>query len=146
MKNLARYFLACVAALALLLSLPVTGSAADETAGDASQIVAKGEASYLANCASCHGVDGAGNGAVAEYLTVKPSDLTRIGTDEAGEFPFDAMYKVVDGRAVQGHGSREMPVWGPAFQGRDEGSSKQVIKEKIVELVYYLKSIQASAE
>ena len=142
MKSLARYFFACGAALVLLLSLPVAGSATDETEGVASQTIANGKASYLANCASCHGVSGMGDGSVAEYLTVKPTDLTKIGTYDGGEFPFDAIYKVVDGRSVAGHGSREMPVWGPAFKGMDDEAGKQVIKEKIVELVYYLKSIQ----
>jgi mono/diheme cytochrome c family protein len=134
-----------IGVLAAALLMPVVGIAAEEADTDVASLIANGKASYLASCASCHGADGTGDGSVAEYLTVKPSDLTQIGKDQNGEFPFDAIYDVVDGRAVAGHGSREMPVWGPAFKGMGESASKQTVKEKIVELVYYLKSIQGSA-
>ena len=136
------YIPAGLVALAFVVMISIAGVAAGEGDGDVSTLIASGKMSYVANCASCHGEGGSGDGSVAEYLTVKPSDLTQIGADEAGEFPFDAIYKIIDGSSVAGHGSREMPVWGPAFKGMDESAGKQVVKEKIVELVYYLKSIQ----
>ena len=130
-------------ALVVLALAPVAVSA-QEAEGDVASLIERGKASYTAHCAACHGTDGAGNGMVAEYLTVKPTDLTALSSAGA-EFPFDGVYDIVDGRAVPGHGTREMPVWGPAFKGMDEGADKKVVKEKIVELVYYLKSIQGKA-
>jgi mono/diheme cytochrome c family protein len=144
MENPRRYFGTGLLALAFVLILPTVGVAANENEADVSSLIGRGEASFVANCASCHGLDGRGDGSVAEYLTVKPSDLTKLAGGNAGEFPFDDVYQIVDGRPVASHGSREMPVWGPAFKGMDETSSKQTVKEKIVELVYYLKSIQGS--
>jgi len=128
------------------LFIPTLGHAAEESPGDVTGLITRGEASYQSYCASCHGPDGEGEGILTEYLTVKPSDLTAIAPGLDGEFPFDRIYQVIDGRGVPVHGGREMPVWGPAFMGMDETHDKKAVKEKIVELVYYLKSIQSPAE
>ena len=142
MKNLwnhggARLTVLALASL-LLCAVAVMAAEGDE---DVSSLIDRGQAAYVAHCAACHGVEGTGDGLVAEYLTVKPSDLTQLAVG-GGEFPFDDVYQIVDGRDVAGHGTREMPVWGPAFKGMDDTSDRQTIKEKIVELVYYVKSIQ----
>jgi mono/diheme cytochrome c family protein len=142
MKNFRIIIAVGLAVVVVTLTMTGVGVAADQSDSDVGALIANGKASYMANCASCHGESGAGDGPVAEYLTVKPSDLTQIGTDESGEFPFDSIYEVVDGGEVAGHGSREMPVWGPAFKGMDEEAGNKVIQEKITELIYYLKSIQ----
>lgn len=44
-------------------------------AGD-QQALEAGEVIYQANCASCHGIEGAGDGPVADVLDPKPSDIT----------------------------------------------------------------------
>jgi len=62
------------AALALL-----TAPAAAFAAGDA----AAGKAVFDANCSSCHGMTGAGDGPVGAALNPKPRDFTK------GEFKFD---------------------------------------------------------
>ena len=129
-----------VAAIALLTSVVGVAAEGDE---DVASLIDRGQVSYVAHCASCHGIEGTGEGLVAEYLTVQPSDLTRLDGG-GGEFPFDDIYDIIDGREVPGHGTREMPVWGPTFKGLDETTDKKSIKEKIVELVYYVKSIQAN--
>jgi mono/diheme cytochrome c family protein len=41
-------------------------------------VLTAGEALYRANCASCHGASGAGDGPAAEDLSRPPEDLARI--------------------------------------------------------------------
>lgn len=69
---------------------------------------------YLTYCASCHGVDGRGDGPVASALVVEPTDLTRL--EARGELDEGEIMRVIDGRReVDGHGTRDMPVWGAVF-------------------------------
>jgi mono/diheme cytochrome c family protein len=76
----------------------------------------KGADLYHAYCASCHGVDGKGNGPVAPALNTRPSDLTTIAQRNGGVFPTDRIRKVIEGEElISAHGSSEMPVWGPIF-------------------------------
>lgn len=73
-----------------------------------------GREMYLTYCASCHGVNGRGGGPVASALVVEPTDLTRL--EARGEFDEGDIMRVIDGRRrVDGHGTREMPVWGAVF-------------------------------
>lgn len=133
---------ACGTLLSLLaISLLLAPFPAQGEASDAAR-VSKGRVSYNLFCKSCHGEWAKGDGSVAEFLTVRPADLTRIRARNDGEFPFDEVYQTIDGREVRPHGS-DMPLWGNAFQETEETDDEAVIKEKLVELVYYLKSIQA---
>ena len=72
---------------------------------------------YRAYCASCHGTDAKGKGPMAESLKVAAADLTRISLRNHGVFPLAHIQKVISGeqQPTGGHGSREMPVWGPIF-------------------------------
>ena len=112
-----------------------------------------GSAEYEYSCLSCHGVGGRGDGPMAEYLTVKPSDLTAISKNNDGVFPLLDVFMVIDGRTTVGpHGVRqtegwEMPVWGARYQkeiGDTYGpyGAEQVIRARILELVFYIQSIQ----
>ena len=108
--------------------------------------VAKGRISYNRYCRSCHGEWGKGDGAVAKVLKVPPADLTRVAQRNGGEFPFDDVFKTIDGRkGVQGHGLRDMPIWGNVFQESEETTDEQVI-EKVAQLAYFVKSIQVQGE
>ena len=109
---------------------------------------AYGKTIYRVYCASCHGVDGKGDGKLAEYLTIKPSDLTTIAARNGGEFPDGRIERIIDGREdVAGH-SADMPVWGDAFQKTDvlENEPPEVreaeVVRKIASLLAYLRSIQ----
>ena len=77
-----------LAAMAALLV--ATAAYAAEPPKKTPQLVAKGKASYEANCASCHGDTGRGDGAAAVALDPKPRNLVsgayRNGTKPAEVF------------------------------------------------------------
>lgn len=108
-----------------------------------------GAAEFLNQCSGCHGTDARGNGPVTPYLTVKPSDLTKLSERNRGEFPFLKVFMIIDGRAiVPTHGSREMPVWGTRFQLQADpnqatpGAAELIVRGRVLELVNYLEAIQ----
>jgi len=104
---------------------------------------AVGRVTFRSYCASCHGTEAKGDGPVAEYLTVAPADLTLISDRNDGEFPFEKIYKIVDGRdPVAGHGSSDMPIWGQAFTQTRGGETEEGVEKKINEVVHFLWSIQ----
>lgn len=75
-----------------------------------------GRAEYVANCASCHGPEGRGDGHFRDFLIQPPSDLTRLSRDNQGVFPVQRALAIIDGRTeVAAHGSREMPIWGADY-------------------------------
>ncbi len=101
----------------------------------------KGPDIYHAYCASCHGALGKGDGPVAPALTTKMPDLTTIAQRNGGVFPAGRVRKIIVGEEqMLGHGSREMPVWGPIFhqveRDRDYG------EVRLQNVTDYLKSIQ----
>jgi len=128
-----------VTAAALFLAL--YGSAA-------AQEGSYGEAEYLNSCAVCHGPDGKGDGPMAEELVKRPADLTRLSEKNGGRFPYSRVFAVIDGRyIVQGHGEREMPIWGRQFLEDDEklygeSGGEIVTTERIHELANYVESLQ----
>jgi len=107
-----------------------------------------GSHEFRISCASCHGVDGKGNGEMASILTLKPTDLTALAKNNNGVFPETRVYQLIDGRqAFDGHGDRAMPVWGIRYllehavrYGGD--SNEQVVQARISRLVGYIQSIQ----
>jgi mono/diheme cytochrome c family protein len=126
---------------ALLWGAPHFGLAQED------EIIAGGRLKYEKYCASCHGMDAKGNGEMARWLTIKPTDLTQLSKHHKGEFPFWSVYRMIDGReTVRGHGSREMPIWGFVFQVEEgaDGTRLQedLVRGRIWQLVYYLASIQ----
>ena len=75
-----------------------------------------GKREYDGNCASCHGIDGKGNGALVSLLRRSPPDLTQLSRGNQGVFPLNRLYEVIDGAAVPAHGGRDMPVWGRDYR------------------------------
>jgi mono/diheme cytochrome c family protein len=101
----------------LILGITLVGTTVLGTHGcrRADEAPPSGREMYLRYCASCHGVDGKGNGPVAPSLQQPPSDLTRLA--ERGRLDERYLMTVIDGRRlVRAHGPREMPVWGAVFQ------------------------------
>ena len=107
-----------------------------------------GAEEYRTSCASCHGTEARGDGPLAEFLTVRPADLTVLSRDNGGEFPLDRVFETIDGRrAVKGHGERDMPVWGARYQEDVDGmlgpfGSEMAVTARILLLVFYLQSVQ----
>ena len=106
-----------------------------------------GEPRFQRYCASCHGADARGSGAVAPVLQVPPPDLRRIAVRRGGTFPGGEIARMIDGRfEIAPHGSREMPVWGQAFGANvpAPGMGESIARGQIAVIVEYLKSIQDS--
>ena len=107
-----------------------------------------GAEEYRISCLSCHGVGGKGNGPMAEILKVQPSDLTTIAKKNEDIFPLDKVFRTIDGRhGVTGHGERDMPIWGARYLREDAArygdfGGEDVVRLRILELVYYIQSIQ----
>lgn len=71
-----------------------------------------GKKEFEANCASCHGTSGKGNGPITDLLKKSPPDLTQLTKKNGGVFPMERLYKVIEGSEVAAHGTRDMPIWG----------------------------------
>ena len=96
---------------------------------------------FIGHCAICHGLDGRGQGPLAEAMKIVPADLTQIAVKHEGTFPDAKVSDVIrNGGAVLGHGSRAMLPWGLYFSERHKPA---VGKARIKALVAYLKSLQA---
>jgi mono/diheme cytochrome c family protein len=99
--------------------------------GQSKEQVARGRKLFLSHCASCHGVDGSGDGAVAPALKQQPPDLRRIQA-KYGKFPAEELRNKIAGDLnLPIHGRRDMPVWGLILSPSD-----------INHLVKYVESIQ----
>lgn len=71
---------------------------------------------FAAHCAACHGKKGQGDGPAAPALKAKMPDLTLLARQNKGKFPRERVEQTILGNGnTPAHGSREMPVWGPAF-------------------------------
>ena len=107
-----------------------------------SKQVANGRALYLRYCASCHGINGEGNGPLASSLTTPPANLRRLDERYGNPLPEDQVARDIDGRvAVKAHGPRDMPVWGTRFYYESRGDERRA-QQWIADLVAYLQSIQ----
>ncbi|EAR51251.1 Class I monoheme cytochrome c [Oceanicola granulosus HTCC2516] len=75
-----------------------------------------GRALYRANCASCHGDGGRGDGPLADGLPRAPTDLTRL-TDPDGAFPMAQAMSHIDGYRRADDPDLVMPEFGDALGG-----------------------------
>jgi hypothetical protein len=104
-----------------------------------------GEMLYRRYCASCHGMDGRGDGPLAASLRRPPTDLTILARRAGGRFDEAAVMAVIDGRRfVAEHGPREMPVWGAVFEEelKDQPYTQYTGLLRSRTLADYLRSIQ----
>lgn len=110
-----------------------------------------GQRDFRSYCAPCHDVGGAGDGTVAEFLTISAPNLTRLTKLNAGIFPRDKIREVIDGRVeVKVHGARDMPVWGDWFNQEavspdlDAATRDVIVRERIESLINYIETLQAN--
>lgn len=106
---------------------------------------ASGKQMYNTYCAVCHGVDGRGAGPAAAALKDQPTNLVQLARENGGKFPDAHVYSVLMfGMETAAHGSKDMPVWGPALRSLDHGSPSPDMQEhqRVANLTNYLKSMQ----
>lgn len=136
-------------ALALLLwPAAPTAWAQDADVGESTDGASygRGFALFQRYCRSCHGKGAEGDGHVAKYLKVEPTNLTLLTAENGGEFPTEEALRQIDGRheMVPLHG-RDMPIWGSVFQ-IDEGQTEADAKKKLADVVAYLQGIQVEGD
>lgn len=109
-----------------------------------------GKLEFESNCASCHGATGKGNGPITDLLKKSPPDLTLLAQKNGGVLPVARLYEIIDGSAIPGHGSREMPVWGREYKTvaaeyyMEQPYDPEVfVRGKILALVDYINRLQA---
>jgi mono/diheme cytochrome c family protein len=97
---------------------------------------------YRAHCASCHGVNGKGDGPVADSMRMRPTDLTLLSQNNGGKFPEFRLRKMLGGvDDLPAHGGKQMPVWGPLLTGASPNNARNSVVVR--NLIAYLQSIQA---
>jgi mono/diheme cytochrome c family protein len=98
---------------------------------------------FKSYCASCHGLQGKGDGPAAAAMKHAPADLTMLAKKNQGKFPeMHVTYVLGMKDEVAAHGSQDMPVWGTLF-ARMENSDDTFTKLRIRNLVAYVGSLQA---
>lgn len=111
-----------------------------------------GKQEFTENCASCHGVDGKGNGPMGNFLQRSPPDLSLLAKNNKGVLPINRLYEVIDGVGVPSHGTRDMPVWGWEYrveaaqnlrEARGRYDEPAVVRARILTLLEYISRIQA---
>ena len=123
MKSLIKY--SSLAIYILILSLT--------TAKSSERDATIGGVEFERSCAICHGFDGKGNGVMSDSLSKKPSDLTQLTKNNNGHFPFNGVYRTIEGSPKVGvHGTREMPIWGDRY--RKEAKEYNQLAEKYHEI------------
>lgn len=124
--------------LAAMLMLFASGSSfAAEKSPEEVKLDAGGR-TFGRYCALCHGIDGAGNGPLAESLAAAPPDLTELTEDNKGTFPEERVRNVIENGGPKGHGMMAMLAWGKVFNEELGGDSHKIIDE----LTAYIKSLQ----
>jgi mono/diheme cytochrome c family protein len=98
---------------------------------------------YKAYCMVCHGPNAKGDGPMAMFLKTAPSDLTRISAKNGGMYPLAKVRRIISGEEPlpSGHGTRDMPVWGPIFS--QVAWDQDLGRVRIDNLARYLESLQA---
>ncbi|MGR8920467.1 MAG: c-type cytochrome [Gammaproteobacteria bacterium] len=128
---------AATLALGTLLVTAGPANAADPGVADV------GKERYMDYCAVCHGPDATGGGPLANVLNKVPSNLTMLSKNNGGEFPFNTVYDMIDGRDMPVvHGTNEMPIWGGEWRQKSKLGSETELRGRILEIIVYLRSIQ----
>lgn len=137
----------CIATAALLgeCSIFVASLRAQETNAPAQQHVipsVDGPTLFMTYCAVCHGQAADGRGPMAQILKTAVPDLTKIANRNGGVFPLTRVQNIIAGTESSGlgHGTRQMPVWGPLFS--QITSDRDYGKVRLYNVAKYLQSIQ----
>ncbi len=128
----------------LIVAVALACSCGAALAADNSKDIAEGHRYFLRYCASCHGIDGTGNGPVAKTLSTRPANLRLLADKYGMPLPAARLAKVIDGRdAIRAHGTHDMPVWGEQLYASGAGTKgEEGIGAVLAKIVAYLNSIQ----
>ena len=117
----------------------------DKSATDSGRLIGsiQGPNLFKAYCAVCHGANAKGDGPLAKSLKTAPSDLTRISNRNNGMFPLAKVRRIIAGEESlpAGHGTREMPTWGPIFS--EVAADQDLGRVRVDNLARYLEGLQA---
>ena len=103
---------------------------------------ASGSEMYKSYCASCHGLDGKGNGPAAEALKVPPTDLTALAVKNGGKYPALRVSAIIRGeQELPSHGTKDMPIWGNLFWNMSGGHETEV-QQRVTNLNRYIEGMQ----
>lgn len=109
--------------------------------------IADGRQKYGTYCAACHGAEGKGDGKLGKSLRTRPADLTQLAKKNQGQFPAEAVAKIIDGRTTdRAHSKADMPVWGDVFSKSQTTTGPEEVKARIDALVKYLETIQDKSQ
>lgn len=97
---------------------------------------------FVTYCAVCHGKAADGRGPMASILKTPVPNLTEIAKRNRGTFSLERVEATIAGTEESGlgHGTREMPIWGPIFS--QVTTDQDFGKVRIYNLAKYLESIQ----
>ena len=104
--------------------------------------VTDGPATFVHDCAWCHGNDGRGLGRAATSCSVAPADLTRLAAANGGQFPHERVSYVLLHRTTHGSPSwTPMPEWSLILRETDrENPARTMIRAR--NLADYLETLQ----
>jgi mono/diheme cytochrome c family protein len=78
-----------------------------------------GKSEFDSNCASCHGLQGEGNGPYSPYLNTITPNLATLSKRNGGVFPASKVLASIDGSEMpKRHGTSDMPIWGREYRSR----------------------------
>ncbi|MEH6478285.1 MAG: cytochrome c [Sneathiella sp.] len=120
------------------------------TLGLSPETLGAGEALFIENCVSCHGVAGHGDGPFAADLDTPPADLTQISKRRGGIWPMLEIMSILDGYSRNTLPREDMPIFEGFLDNDmvefDTGNGvKTLVPSKLVEMVDYLETLQDPA-
>lgn len=128
--------------------LPLGLAAIFATAANA-QSIEFGRILFQQNCAACHGLEGAGDGPVAESIDPAPADLGQLSASNDGTYPFGRVWDSISSGSLAAHGNSEMPIWGDLFMAEalpkevhPGVSASALVEARMMALTYYIQTLQ----
>lgn len=93
-----------------------------------------GAGNFMANCVTCHGPEGKGDGVLADSLDVKPRDLTNKSIISARSDEY--LFKVIKNGGASVGLSESMTPWGTTFSDKEISNLVQHIRTNICKCKY----------